>query len=340
MPVEQTYPELSDLRSEKVLFIDCYHGLYELPDKVYDYVIYTSFGEAFNDHQIHKLLTDFKDSFIIIVTARRYPRIPKETDRYKIITIPSAYSWYASKMPHDYINVRARTFEKRFLSLNNRAQWNRQALAQFMMQFKLLDKSYFSYHCKDIYQIGQREVYNQTNSQYGKHWFNRFIDDDVFFDMLPIKTGLDNFGDNDWTPGNVEYYNNSFCSIVTETYTEENYDSFFTEKTMKPFAYGHPFLLYSSSHALEALKNIGFHTFDGLLDESYDKITDRMTRFEAVLHEILRINTLSDNEIADLYTKMLPTIDHNLNYFWNLLPQKYSQEIQVVKQQIADIVLR
>lgn len=101
------------------------------------------------------------------------------------------------------------------------------------------------------------------------------------------------------------------CSIVLETVYDRIH---LTEKTLRPLACGHPFLLLNGAGALEKIREYGFHTFQPYIDESYDKEQDPVKRMDMVLQEINRINNSSAkyqtwiwkgcNEIAE-YNKRL-----------------------------------
>jgi hypothetical protein len=336
----RSYPELISIKSDRILVINDYHGLYpKFYTKKYDYVVYSSFGEYSSTNQLNQLLERFNSSFIIVITTQEYIDIPHKTDRYQILKIPSAYAQYSRHIPYKNINVNSRALDKTFLSLNNRANWPRQALTQFMLQYDIMKNSYFSYHCQDREKIGQRNVFDECNSIIGKTWFNHRIDNEKLYEMLPITTKIDKFNSNDWTIGNSIYYESSFCSVVLETYADQNFDPFFTEKTMKPLAFGHPFLLFSSAGALQKIKHLGFETFSDCFDEEYDRIEHPIERFEHILREIIRLNSLSKEEITSLHLKLIPKLEHNINHFWNILPEQYNKDIQNIKQQILDIVL-
>jgi len=338
MPNFITYPELTCLSSDNTLVLNNYHGMYDhIKNKNYRVVIYTCFGEVLNAPDITRLLEKFSDSYVIIVTARHYPELLHCGDRYQILVMPNAYAWYTTKIPQVPINLN-KNFKKRFLSLNNRAQWTRHALAQMLIQFDLLDQFYFSYHCGDRWNIGLREVYDQMNSIIGTTWFNKDIDIEEMFKQLPITTGLDKFFHNDWTVGNDLYYNTSFCSIVTETYIDENEDPFFTEKIMKPLAFAHPFFLSSSTGALAKLHKLGFKTFSNFFDESYDSIESSEMRIESIFNEILRLSKLPDSEINIMYRGLMPIIQHNYDFFWNEFHERYQQDMIYTKEKISDIL--
>ena len=57
---------------------------------------------------------------------------------------------------------------------------------------------------------------------------------------------------------------------------------FVTEKTFKPIAAQHPLIVYGTPGTLAYLHELGFETFDHVIDESYDHVTDPAARLEAI----------------------------------------------------------
>jgi hypothetical protein len=326
------YPELENLRSEKVDIVSNYHGLYKKTTK--DYVIYSCLGEVASDQHIVDVLKTYQNSRVAIVTTRDYPDWISQTYNCKFFKIPTAYAYYTTEMPNVPIKVN-RTFEKVLLSLNNRAQWNRQALYQFALKFNLLDRWYFSYLLHDRFNLNnQRLLYDDQNNIIGNTWYNLDLDLEQAYQKLPYE--IDNFFGNDWSVGNIDFYEKSFCSFVNETYIDENHNVFFTEKTMKPLAYGHPMLLFSSAGALTELKKLGFETFNSIFDESYDDIESPQLRFGALLKQVLVLCDQSPEALNVMYEKIKPVLQYNHNYFWNHLHQQYLNDIVHIKEGIID----
>ena len=75
---------------------------------------------------------------------------------------------------------------------------------------------------------------------------------------------------------------------------------FVSEKTYKSISTGNPFIAFSNSGYLEALKKMGFKTFSPYIDESYDRQPDTKLRIELIIQEIKRINSLNTTEYNEL----------------------------------------
>jgi hypothetical protein len=84
----------------------------------------------------------------------------------------------------------------------------------------------------------------------------------------------------------------SWITVVSEAQYEDKQGSIFlSEKTFKPIACSHPFVILGAKGSLKELHKLGYITFDNLIDESYDELDSR-ERFEALIHII---RNLSDN---------------------------------------------
>ena len=84
---------------------------------------------------------------------------------------------------------------------------------------------------------------------------------------------------------NPQWYDDTYFSLVTES-TYHGQRRYFTEKTFKPIAYRHPFLIVGSYNLLNMLRKLGFETYENIFNESYDAIVDFDTRLAAVIKNI------------------------------------------------------
>jgi hypothetical protein len=95
---------------------------------------------------------------------------------------------------------------------------------------------------------------------------------------------------------------------------------FISEKVFKPIAWGMPFVIIGNAFSLLKVRQLGFKTFDGLIDESYDKETDADVRYQMVLKSI---KSFIDNppdkdkvlEICKFNIDLFYSTDFQLNQF-------------------------
>lgn len=80
----------------------------------------------------------------------------------------------------------------------------------------------------------------------------------------------------------AEPYIDTYFSVVSETVFEYPY-TLRSEKTYKPIAAGHPFVIAASRGFYRDLRNAGFQTFGSLIDESFDLIDNDQDRLERII---------------------------------------------------------
>lgn len=151
-----------------------------------------------------------------------------------------------------------------------------------------------------------------------------YVDNPRIKKQLPDDKPLDNrhlVHDRHFNP---DWYNQTFFSLVAETaVTLPNQTMFVTEKTFKPIAFQHPFMIFGMYKTLSYLQNQGFVTFENLFDESYDLKIDSLSRLEKIKNNV-------ENLIITPYDKITQEkIQHNHQHFFdiNLIKQKIKNEI-------------
>jgi hypothetical protein len=113
---------------------------------------------------------------------------------------------------------------------------------------------------------------------------------------------------------NPDWYNSTYLSMVVESvvHPRNRYcPVFITEKTIKPLAFRHPFVIYGMQGVLRTLHTWGFETFNNLWDESYDEISDSLARRDAVVELINNIKIWPHN------SETCRRIEHNYYHFFD-----------------------
>jgi hypothetical protein len=109
-----------------------------------------------------------------------------------------------------------------------------------------------------------------------------------------------------------------------------------TEKTFKAIALEMPFMLVAPAGSLEYLRRYGFQTFEPIIDESYDLVTDDIGRIEQVTRQLREFNDLSVKERQVIHRACLPIVQHNFNHFYRggfaeILWQELSEMLNEIK---------
>jgi hypothetical protein len=122
---------------------------------------------------------------------------------------------------------------------------------------------------------------------------------------------------NAWTDKEFKAHVDSYFEICFETFVDTDCKSL-TEKIFKPLINFQPFIFVAFPGALKLLKELGFKTFEGFIDESYDLETDNSIRIELITNEIKRLCEMSKEELHNWYWSMEEILVHNhktlLNY--------------------------
>lgn len=105
----------------------------------------------------------------------------------------------------------------------------------------------------------------------------------------------------------AEPYIDTYFSVVTETVCEHPY-SFRTEKIAKVLAQGHPWICATSQGFYRDLRNLGFQTFGGIIDESFDDIENHHDRMERIVQIV---KELCSNDLESFLAECEPVCKYN-----------------------------
>ena len=301
-------------------------------------IICSQIGDLYDFDNLIPFLQSAKENnnFYIFLTASDPPNnLDHFKNHVKFFFIPSFYSWYTKFLKKESI---VKNIEKHFLSTNFRNDFARLCLLFYFVRNNLLDKSHFSY-------IGEeRDVtFNQCVEMGADFYLNEFdCSDSKKINITDIKKSIPYILDNDpaqddWSLSLSKYYNESFLSIVVETYCGNN-PPFFTEKIWKPIAMKQPFILMNSKHSLKFLQDLGFKTFSPIIDESYDEL-DNPHRWDHIFREIKRFSNFSIDTLIEKQQQLQNVLDHNYNHYYSTLPKIYEKEINNIGKEI-DIIIK
>ena len=125
-----------------------------------------------------------------------------------------------------------------------------------------------------------------------------------------------------------DVYENTWVSLITES-SFFNYEEsiFISEKTFKAIACMHPFIIVGSKHSLKYLKSLGYKTFEGFIDESYDECDDNH-RFDAIIISLNKIKSIPDK--LSWYESMKDILEHNQRLFLSIENKKQIEHIKII----------
>lgn len=105
----------------------------------------------------------------------------------------------------------------------------------------------------------------------------------------------------------ISIYNQTAYTVIAETNLENHY-TFFTEKTCKPILAERLFIMLGGQYYLRNLRELGFKTFDGIIDESYDLEPDNNQRWAMAIEQM---KYLFNQPQAEVLAKVKPIAQHN-----------------------------
>lgn len=130
----------------------------------------------------------------------------------------------------------------------------------------------------------------------------------------------------------LEHYNKSYFSIISETNVTTRFQ---TEKTFKPIANLHPFVMIGCARMLSLLKEKGFETFPELFDESYDNEENSVKRLTMVIDEVEKFTNLTIKEKNKKIDSIKNKLFFNKNHYISLAKVSGKKEFEKIFQIIG-----
>jgi len=216
--------------------------------------------------------------------------------------------WHRNKqVPATTVHADPRS--NRFTVLNRTHKWWRATVMTDLQRSGILDHCQWSYNT----QLSQGDSESDNPIQIDLLDLRAQV-----YDFL--KTGPYNCDEftsdqhNDHHLHVSKLYTQSYCHIVLETHfdADQSGGAFLTEKTFKPIKHGQPFVIVGPPGSLQALRDLGYRTFDHVIDNSYDLVKDHTQRWMSLLKTIKHINNQNMHAWFELCR---PDIEHNQQHF-------------------------
>lgn len=138
-------------------------------------------------------------------------------------------------------------------------------------------------------------------------WYDDFqnkIDATAFYNEVEIEN---------YNYVSTQLYNQTAYTMVSETVSEKDL-ILVTEKIARPILAKRLFVVFSSAGYLNFLKELGFKTFDSVIDETYDSIIDEKQRFTAALQQVVFLCNQNQDKILG---QIQSIVEHNFNLLTN-----------------------
>jgi UDPglucose 6-dehydrogenase len=223
----------------------------------------------------------------------------------------SGLSYFRDMSGPDYDADRLR--DKKYLSFNRMPRIHRCELLNFLLANNLLDDGFVSF---GNYALWKPDDHLMEVVQDFEH-----IKENLHILPLNINSTAERSNPADIQPQDIEFFDNSYFSIVTETaYYQTNKngptisiekDIFPSEKIYKPIMMKHPFILMGRPYFLETLRSHGYKTFHPFINESYDAVENDAERMQLIFNEISRLSSMTDDQYREWMQQVKPIVEHN-----------------------------
>ena len=267
----------------------------------------------FLDHY-GELFKEWGSRVVLITTQRWGVNLAQYIEKYNWTPVYFffhgivAQDWYRGYKHNPLIKQKA-DINYHFYSLNrlfDGPRPHRRWLLCDMVDQDLLKNSLFSFPNQDVY---TGRTFEQSCTDYDCQHHNVA----QAAEMLPLV--LD---DNTQQSFYIEnkYAKQCFMNIVTETVFDYK-ENYITEKTLKPFVLGMPFVVLGTPNTLNTLHDYGFETYHGLWNESYDNDVSHASRYQKVLKVIKSVGNLSIDELKDRYNVIQGVLEYNQHHVFS-----------------------
>ena len=148
-----------------------------------------------------------------------------------------------------------------------------------MFEGKKMDESLWGVVNKDL----PRLVYGKPNNE---------LDDNYYINRFPTQFCLD-----------------TFFTVVSEAHCgDSDQTMFLSEKTFKVIACNHPFMITGNKDSMRMMRNLGYKTFDGLIDEGYDSLPTH-ERMQYIIESIKKVDNIQNK--LDWFELTKDIVEHN-----------------------------
>jgi len=125
----------------------------------------------------------------------------------------------------------------------------------------------------------------------------------------------------------ISAYNQAAFSILSET-EHNNSVYMLTEKTAKVTIGRRVFVAFAGQGFLQLMRDLGFQTFDGIIDESYDQIENDQDRWQAAFDQVIK---LCDADQTDILSQANTILEHNYSVIMSYPWQQVGEQMLINK---------
>lgn len=309
--------KIRDLSDKTHLVINNSHeAFHSVVDDVYKHIV---IGHHLPPEKIILMSGSFDIVEVIEVVAQKYRRTPLKAELVlefeSTATIEANMQEFVS--PQTLQNT---DYSKKFLNLNRRWRIARPTFVGLLVANNLLDQGYVSLapsDCKERWPkawhgvCGLNAHFPELIAQLTEHREHIINLPPLYLDTRDLVTNRAEIDQS-----SRKLYENTYVSLVAETnyYTcHSGFEPsrFMSEKTFKPILFKHPFVYISTPGMISAIKQIGYQTFNPIIDETYDTIQNDGDRMLAIIEETRRLCKLKPEQLTEFLNSAREVCEYN-----------------------------
>ena len=194
---------------------------------------------------------------------------------------------------------------KKFTCLIGADKTWRKVYASNLFNMGLTDHGNFSYtgYHNNTSDHRLRDIHNWRGFD------DTLVQDLLSFDMrVPIKCDDLTIADhNNHKLINHKFYNDAYFNFVVEAHFETD-TCYLTEKTFKPILNLQPFIIIGNPGSIALLHDLGYKTFNDVIRETYDNVTDfqnRMTELLKISYDLCNLSNRHHQRIQEIISDIL-----------------------------------
>lgn len=198
-----------------------------------------------------------------------------------------------------------------FTAVNRYHKWWRATVMSGLWRHGLLENSLWSYDTARV-PAQDSKTENPIDLTHDREWQAHM---DLFLQHTPhVCDAYSADQHNSHESVNLDLFR-SRCHLVLETHfdADQSHGVFLTEKTFKPIKHGQPFMIAGAPGTIQELRNMGYRTFDHVIDHGYDLIPDHYDRARAFVESARRLSRDSNSSLW--WDSVLPDLAHNQEMF-------------------------
>jgi hypothetical protein len=236
--------------------------------------------------------------------------------------------WYYQRN-HDNLplQIHCNPRERDFTALARTHKWWRAIALTDLRTQGLLDNSYWSY-CETATDINVEDCPIEVDYLKLKEHTLAFVAGGPY---ISDELTQDERNDHSLNP-EPKYFMGSYCNIVLES--QFDYDQsggiLLSEKTFKPIKHGQMFFIAGGQGSLQVLRDMGYRTFDRVLDNRYDREPNNTMRWIKLSEAIAQAHAQG---LSKLFEQCREDIEYNQHLFMQIKTPRLNTLIEQINEQ-------